>query len=714
MLAIFSLAWVPFSPLSRPSKNQGYWTRQTGGTQWLNASSFSLDNVLISWSKRESAIRWALRPGSCEALLPLFPEARLSPIVGNVGKITCADLRAVIKSSIDTWTMNHAQLHFHDVTDRCDTSKCDVEIEIDVAHMTDNNKGRAAYVQLDVQDVDWMVTSTAGDRHVGIGLKRAKMVVSLDFCWYLDATFCSIFHKIPDELNLVIRLLLVAMTILCGGIIGDCFVGMGFAAAGKVRPHYFADSNFALPRLKVGFNTGREAMLVRVSSYAAYLPLLRLLFCTFMLIFIPIFYMYVYIPCAECYDMEATFAHEWGHVLGFQHPDTFDTMNLRLKRPMDSNVCHRPFENVELTKYSSSSLSIMHSLTQHSPRTCLNEDDMEGLHVMYPRCESTVRPQCIKTKRYDGAIRFIISVLLPYMFVTLIILFLQRLARRYYHRRANNLEYENKALRKVNLSQKVHGQWARAALRSSMQENPTKRFRLTRRRLPALPAIPMSDVTKRLSKRFAVPRLPARFTGQSQHDTITPRAQQERDSYAADTNSPKEPPEPQKPQETQETRETQEIHTIEPREPRETQDPQETVAVHTIEPMLPVLPLLSPKPTSPRAHSSTALTIPSIDKVANDTNLSLSKRLRSPRLSTRISEFTSRLTRRGRHLDQNIAASSRQKHKQLKNIYEQSATGPRCPPPMRRPIGNQRPGQRPGLGGRSAHIASGQFVLQRV
>lgn len=452
--------WVPYSPYRVALDGGGYWKE---GRQWLNASSFNLGDVLLRWSKRDSALRWAVDPEFCAQILPLFPEARLAHLLG-VGMIGCADLRAAIQTSIATWSANHPQIDFHDATDRCAVEACDVEMRIHASHMTAGNAGRAAYVQLDLGDVDWHVTTTSGHLEPGIGLKRGDMFVSRDMCWYLDATFCSIFHSMTPSVNLMVRGAGVLTIACCTGLIADYLVGLSYAIRGKVRPHYFFHSNFRLP--KSSTTTTWADVMLRVSAYVAYIPMLLLLICIFVLIFVPFFYQFIFIPCVECYDFEATIAHEVGHLLGFQHPDVFTGMGLRAQQPMSADVCDAPFDHVELAD-AVQELSIMHSLVQHEPRTCLNTDDVEGLLFLYPRCERAMPPQCIKTWRYDGILRLLVSVAIPYMVVTILILLMQQIARRYYVRREARLEHENRALRRVNVRQKVAGKWTRAAFCTS-------------------------------------------------------------------------------------------------------------------------------------------------------------------------------------------------------------------------------------------------------
>ena len=82
-------------------------------------------------------------------------------------------------------------------------------------------------------------------------------------------------------------------------------------------------------------------------------------------------------PCWECYDFQATVAHEIGHVLGFHHPDTFPELNLKATEPMGPETCMYPLNHVEYQPLPEGADSIMFSVTKHRDRTCLTEDDLE-------------------------------------------------------------------------------------------------------------------------------------------------------------------------------------------------------------------------------------------------------------------------------------------------------------------------------------------------
>ena len=64
---------------------------------------------------------------------------------------------------------------------------------------------------------------------------------------------------------------------------------------------------------------------------------------------------------------------ETGHVLGFNHPDTFVGANLVATAPMDASSCLSPLWHVALAEFAADSDSIMFSVSKHRARTCLTE-----------------------------------------------------------------------------------------------------------------------------------------------------------------------------------------------------------------------------------------------------------------------------------------------------------------------------------------------------
>ena len=92
--------------------------------------------------------------------------------------------------------------------------------------------------------------------------------------------------------------------------------------------------------------------------------------------------------------------------------------------------------------------SIMKALTQHNPRVCLTEDDLEGLNVLYPSCSTpiTQKPNCFKYSSYIGIVRFGMYTLLPVLLALVLLTMLNACVRRHH--------LERIASRDVRLRQK--------------------------------------------------------------------------------------------------------------------------------------------------------------------------------------------------------------------------------------------------------------------
>ena len=145
-----------------------------------------------------------------------------------------------------------------------------------------------------------------------------------------------------------------------------------------------------------------------------------------------------------------------GHVLGFSHPDTvaaslrddvkgsgnvagvnsYSSLLASGQRLSAANGCLRPWDEVlpgtppgDPTVPSvgpAASLvrpSIMKALTQHNPRVCLTDDDLEGLNVLYPDCSHSISvPVCDKVAYNIGWVRLGVWVLTPILVALLLML----------------------------------------------------------------------------------------------------------------------------------------------------------------------------------------------------------------------------------------------------------------------------------------------------
>ena len=182
--------------------------------------------------------------------------------------------------------------------------------------------------------------------------------------------------------------------------------------------------------LHVGCRMKADAALDAVAHQRATGWLLRGIFLV-----APItFYFCVFLPCWECYDFEAAVTHEIGHVLGLSHPDELATTapgragapggeNTRLQFNLSSSEwdCHEPWASaVPVEAGAADRPSIMRALTQHNPRVCLSEDDLESLNVLYPDCSASVitKPVCYYANKNIGWTRFFAWTFVP-IFVTM-------------------------------------------------------------------------------------------------------------------------------------------------------------------------------------------------------------------------------------------------------------------------------------------------------
>ena len=179
----------------------------------------------------------------------------------------------------------------------------------------------------------------------------------------------------------------------------------------------------------------------------------------------------------DCYDFEASIAHEVGHVLGFSHPDRQQIRNIHLDASVlhDSTSCLRPLDHVAITTPPEKP-TIMYSRTKHRVRTCLSEDDYIGLHALYPTCEhddAAIQPECVKPRQVIGYLRLIIHVALPYVLTTILLIAFQQLVKWHYRQRLAALQRDVKKLQSAHRLSVAHERELEgnvAALENTRQE----------------------------------------------------------------------------------------------------------------------------------------------------------------------------------------------------------------------------------------------------
>lgn len=148
-------------------------------------------------------------------------------------------------------------------------------------------------------------------------------------------------------------------------------------------------------------------------------------------------------------------------VLGLSHPDTVATslctdaqscgpqpgQNSRhallagTGARLTSTLCREPWAGVVAETEGVVRPSIMLALTQHNPRVCLEEDDVEALNVLYPDCHQPIStPICYKAEQHIGWVRLLLVTLVPVLAVWLCTMGLNGCVRRRQLRRVEQLE----------------------------------------------------------------------------------------------------------------------------------------------------------------------------------------------------------------------------------------------------------------------------------
>jgi len=512
-------AFVLYNPFTG-NQEDGYYGVDGSGPWPTNEKQHKLSSMVLRWHDGShdadptrglgGGITWAIHPDFCEELLPRFRAERL--FFGRLAMFSCEEIRAAISVSLTTWSSNHPLLSFHDVTEAChahrpnDTSqtthdRCPLaELNIIPTTLAESslqleNAVAFVYHRLEVGNFESRVRLTNGLRlDDGLGLLNGEMYVSPNYCWYMDATFCSFLHEVVDENNI-------------RNIVGNLFyAAMGVAALlllfvffqSNMKANNINSCILCMPkprrasvvdeitqvRTKERCKRNLWQVLREIGLTTLHLPLTPTLFLTFLVSFLPVFYIEVFMPCYECHDFEATIAHEAGHLLGFHHPDSYPLRVLRRASSdwasisgtigaesgsgwseqaasaavgsalTDNETCLDPLDvDVELV-YTSSDVNqngalleghedtLMMSEAAYRPRACLTQDDYNGLHALYPMCQSltNIHPTCIKVRQYSGYIRLAISVGLPFVIATLMLLATQCIARRVQRRRVEQLE----------------------------------------------------------------------------------------------------------------------------------------------------------------------------------------------------------------------------------------------------------------------------------
>lgn len=261
---------------------------------------------------------------------------------------------------------------------------------------------------------------------------------NVDMCWYLDSAFCAPLHELKGRMGAQ-----SAQAMLRGIAWGIFALAALFAVLIIVRVarhnHCFgvdSDGDGKVDTCEERIFHSMEEM----NSFGV-LPLLAILTC----LVVPMSLEHnIFSPCWKCFDFEAAAVHEIGHILGLNHPDKMGTIeegcdhtyiraedclnggfpvgcsshNTKLasmdginpflqkdqpadlwENPWKYSVCDAWPEAVDAGEVDPDTKvrqSIMEAFTEHNPQTCLTNDDIESLYMIYPM--STGRGMSVNTQ----------------------------------------------------------------------------------------------------------------------------------------------------------------------------------------------------------------------------------------------------------------------------------------------------------------------------
>jgi len=387
-------------------------------------------------------ITFAFDPSFCEDMILKFEEAQGA--IKFYDFVTCDTIKDVVSSAFATWEGNNRNVYFTDVSnicesedlwedlksDECTSTRCRTcplaEVVINIFKSTPEDHSGA---RVQPKAVTASPLATNMQRAEGGSLRYVELQFGDNLCWYVDATFCSLFHNMEANglpvvaiVGIILGAAFLIAAMVCAFMVYrllKVFVYTLFASwdtdnDGQVELEEIEEAARAVFKslktlVKTGSPSGMggrtievdDALFAVLDVFANQLNLIHLMIALFFLIFPALVLNDIFLPCWNCYDFEAAAVHEIGHILGFDHPDQYPEYNFVSDRSRYN--CSEPTRGVSKDDAYDAN-SVMQAFLPRNPKTCLTPDDLDGLNFLYPVCSDVINesPVCVKVRARQG------------------------------------------------------------------------------------------------------------------------------------------------------------------------------------------------------------------------------------------------------------------------------------------------------------------------